>query len=111
MGGKALLFLVIFLVFASIGHSATIHGTVYDLSLKKSTNAKVEINTSPKQAVVAANGTYSFNVPNGKYSLKASVIQKNEVLSFVEENITVSQNGNYVLDLILFPNVDEGLED
>ena len=111
MGGKLVFLLVSFLLFASICHAATIYGTVYDLELKKITNAKVEINTNPKQAIVAANGTYSFNVPNGKYFLKAYVSQKNSIISFVNENITVSQDGKYVLDLILFPDVEEGLED
>ncbi|MBI2658126.1 hypothetical protein HYX08_05530 [Candidatus Woesearchaeota archaeon] len=105
----AFLFMMLFL--AGLSNAATIHGTVYDLSLRKIDNAKVEINTSPKQIKVAENGTYSFNVPNGIYRIKAQLMQKNEVMASVEENITIAQDGSYVLDLILFPNIDEGVED
>ena len=103
------LFVIMFLV--NFVNAATIYGTVYDLSLKKVSNARVEINTSPKQVYVAQNGTYSFNVPDGKYAIKAQLIQKNDVLASVQENITISQDGTYVLDLILFPDIEEGIED
>ena len=103
------IFLAAFLV--NFANAATIYGTVYDLSLKKVSNAMVEINTSPKQFYIAQNGTYSFNVPNGRYVIKAQLMQKNDVLASVQENITISQDGNYVLDLILFPDIDEGVED
>ena len=36
---------------------------------------------------------------------------KEDILASVQENITISQNGNYVLDLILFPDIEEGIED
>ncbi|MAG91476.1 hypothetical protein CMO83_02270 [Candidatus Woesearchaeota archaeon] len=103
------LFISIFLI--SLVNAVTIHGTIYDFSLKKLNNVRVEIDTSPKQFIVAQNGTYSFNVPNGDYTIKAQLIQKNTVLASVEENITVSRDGSYVLDLILFPDIEEGIEE
>src|SRR3989344_5992387 len=105
----AYLFAVLFL--AGIANAAAIHGTIYDLSLKKVSNARVEINTLPKQFVVAQNGSYAFNVPNGFYTIKAQLMQKNAVIASVQENITIKQDGSYILDLILFPDVEEGLED
>ncbi|MBI2102020.1 hypothetical protein HYT53_05415 [Candidatus Woesearchaeota archaeon] len=33
------------------------------------------------------------------------------MLASVQENITIRQDGNYVLDLILFPDVEEGIEE
>ena len=105
------LFLAVTLLSASFVNAATIHGTIYDLSLKKVNNARIEINTSPKQFLVAQNGTYSFNVPNGFYTIKAQIAQKNTIIASVEENITIKQDGSYVLDLILFPDVEEGIED
>ena len=101
-------FAVLFLI--SLASAATIHGTVYDLSLKKLDNARVEINTYPKQFLIAQNGSYSFNAPNGFYTIKAQLMQKSAVLASVEENITIRQDGDYVLDLILFPDVEEGVE-
>jgi len=108
---KILAYACIFLFLVNLAGAATIHGTVYDLSLNKANNARVEINTVPKQFVVAQNGTYSFNVPNGAYTIKAEIMQKNRAIASVEENTTVAQDGLYVVDLILFPNVDEGIED
>lgn len=108
---RILFYLLSAIFLASLANAATIHGTVYDLSLKKVDNARVEINTSPRQFKVAQNGTYSFNVPNGIYRIKAQLVQKNDVVASVEENITISQDGSYILDLILFPNVEEGIED
>src|SRR3989344_5296742 len=99
------------ILLANFAYAATVHGTVYDLSLRKVSNARVEIDTSPKQFIIAQNGSYSFNVPNGAYTIKAQLMQKNSVIASVQENITIKQDGSYVLDLILFPNIEEGVED
>ncbi|MBI2654540.1 hypothetical protein HYX02_07095 [Candidatus Woesearchaeota archaeon] len=111
MGAKVLIYLLLGIFLISSVNAATIYGTVYDLSLKKINNARVEINTSPKQVFVTQNGSYSFNVPNGFYTIKAQLIQKNTVIASVKENITIKQPGEYVLDLILFPDVEEGVEE
>ena len=108
---KILTYLLAGLFLVSLVSAATIYGTVYDLSLRKVNNARVEINTIPKQIMIAQNSTYSFNVPNGAYTIKAEVMRKNVAVESAEENITVKQDGNYVVDLILFPNVEEGVED
>ena len=108
---KILIYLIIGLFLVSAVSAATIYGTVYDLSLRKVSNARVEINTIPKQFFVAQNSTYSFNVPNGAYMIKAEVVRKNVAVESAEENVTVKQDGSYVVDLILFPNVEEGVED
>ena len=107
---RILLFLLVAIFLLNSANAATIYGTVYDLSLKKVNNARVEINTYPKQFFIAQNGSYSFNAPNGFYTIKAQLMQKNSVLASVEENITIRQEGDYVLDLILFPDVEEGIE-
>ena len=108
---RILIFLLVAISLLNFANAATIYGTVYDLSLKKVNNARVEINTIPKQFVVAQNGSYAFNVPNGAYTIKAQLLQKNTVIASVQENITIKQVGSYVLDLILFPDVEEGIED
>mgnify|MGYP001558095602 CR=1 FL=1 len=108
---KILIYFLLVFILANFVNAATIYGTVYDLSLKKANNARVEINTSPKQFMIAQNGTYSFEVPNGAYTIKAQLMQKNTVIASISENITIKQPGNYVLDLILFPDVEEGVED
>ena len=82
---------------------ATIHGTVYDFGLSKLNDAIVEIDTSPRQQMVTANGTYSFNVPPGSYTLKARHVKSDAEIA---ENISALSEGDYVLDLILFPSLE-----
>ena len=108
---RIFIFLFVSTLFISQVNAATIYGTVYDLSLKKVDNARVEIDTSPKQFMIAQNGSYSFDVPNGAYTIKAQLLQKSTVIASVQENITIKQSGSYVLDLILFPDIEEGIED
>ncbi len=108
---KFLIYLFVFFILISSVKATIIHGIVYDLSLKRIDDAMVEINTSPRQFLVAKNGTYSFYVPNGVYKIKSQLIQKNTVFASVQENITIKQEGSYVLDLILFPNIEEGIDD
>jgi len=81
----------------------TIHGTVYDFGLNKLPNSVVEINSSPRQQMVAKDGTYSFNVVPGAYELHA---WNNKTDSEVEENLVANVEGDYVLDLILLPNIE-----
>ena len=101
---------LIALIMIQIASAATIYGSVYDFSLNKINNARVEINTSPNQFLIARNGSYSFNAPNGAYTIKAQLMQKDTAIASVQENITITQDGSYVLDLILFPDVEEGVE-
>jgi uncharacterized membrane protein len=106
-------FICLFVFIALLGSvkAAIIHGTVYGLSLEKIDNARVEINTTPRQFMIAQNGSYSFNVPNGHYGIKGNLMEKGELIALAQENITVKHEGSYVLDLILFPDIEEGVED
>ena len=111
MKSLILFLLIAALASASLGNAATIYGTVYDFSLKKVTNAEVEINSSPRQFMVAVNGTYTFEVPNGDYLIESNQFQKKSVVSAAKENLTVKQEGSYVIDLILFPEVESGFRE
>ncbi|MEK6984172.1 MAG: hypothetical protein AABX33_06375 [Nanoarchaeota archaeon] len=108
---KILTYLFVAMSLVSFANAATISGTIYDLSLKKINNVRVEIDTTPKQLFIAQNGTYSFNVPYGAYTIKAQLMQKNATIASVREYITIKQDGSYNLDLILFPDIEEGIED
>ena len=103
----------VFLLIASPVLAATIHGGIYDFSLNKIGNVGVEINTAPKQFYVSKNGTYSFIVPIGFYEVKAQHYDRGLLVSSTSENITVKDSGDYILDLVLFPiiNEEELLED
>jgi len=93
---------------ANAAFAATIYGTIYDFSLEKANDIRLEINTEPKQSYISKNGSYAFNVPNGQYSIEAKQYTGSLLKASAAENITVKDSGNYVLDLILFPSVDEG---
>jgi len=96
--------LLLLALIASPAYAAVIHGTVYDLDLKTVSQAVVEISTVPKQMMVSRNGTYSFNVPQGNFVISANLSKLGISTS---EEITVKQEGDYVIDLILFPDINE----
>jgi len=107
---RVVILLLMLLLLIPVAFSATIYGTIYDLSLNKADNVKVEVNTEPRQFYVSKNGCYAFNVPIGNYNVKAEQHIGNLLVSSVTENITIKDNGVYVLDLILFPKIEEELE-
>ena len=104
-------FILIFLFLVVIGsvNAATIHGIIYDWGTLEPTNAFVEVDSIPKQSMVAINGKYSFELNQGSYTIKAVIFGRESRLT-AEENITIAREGDYVLDLILFPElVDDEL--
>ncbi|MBI4150615.1 hypothetical protein HY492_00660, partial [Candidatus Woesearchaeota archaeon] len=103
---RGIAFLLVFLLQASLVSAATIHGTVYNIDLNPVKNVKVEL-TSPKQVFIAINGTYAFNVPTGTYTLTAKLIKNGTVEASASEVITTVNDNEYVLDLILFPELDD----
>lgn len=82
--------------------AATIYGEVYDFGLDLGINAVVDINTTPRQQIVAKDGSYSFTVTAGEYSLKARL---NDY--FIAETLSVPDEGSFELDLILLPDFEE----
>lgn len=84
---------------------ATITGVVYDLDLEVVTSAVVSINTQPEQRAVTKDGTYTLTVPPGSYLLTAEAAIEQEKWS-AEEELTVSADGDYTLDIILLPDLE-----
>lgn len=105
-----LIFAIIFLALANIAFAATIHGTVYNLFLESQENAIVEINSEPKQTFITKNGEYSFSLPKGEYTISAKYVEDGELLSAAFQNISIVNDGEFVLDLILFDSTDEDFE-
>lgn len=84
---------------------ATVHGVAYEWStFYPLDNAIIEVNSTPIQSLVAKSGVYSFDLQNGSYLIKARYYQNDVLTHYGEENITVLEGGNYVLDLLLFPS-------
>ena len=98
--------LIMFTFFLTFVQGATIYGTIYDLSLNKVNNVIVEVNSDPRQRIVALDGTYELEIPIGQYKIEASY-QNNGDMMKTEENITVIDDGIYILDLFLYPYFDE----
>ncbi|MBN2423006.1 hypothetical protein JXB41_07305 [Candidatus Woesearchaeota archaeon] len=103
---KIILLILINILLLQISYAATIHGTVYDISLKKVKNIIVEVNSSPNQRYLAAEGTYSFELARGDYQI-TSIYENADIKMSTIENITISDEGDYVLDLFLFPDLEE----
>ena len=98
------------LVSVNISYGATVHGNVYDLSLTKIDGAKIQVDTIPKQFMISQEGKYSFDIPSGSYTIKAE-FSKNGVVEKETRNISISREGSYIIDLILFPSFDEDFKE
>ena len=100
-----ILVFMLFLIVPYI-HAATVHGIVYDASLNRAENVIVEVSSVPKQIYVSKEGSYSFSLPSGDYTIKA-IYQLNYDRYTAQQNITIREDGDYVLDMILFPDITE----
>jgi uncharacterized membrane protein len=98
----AIFALFMLLLVPSLVSAANIHGTIYDFELEKAVDTLVEINTAPKQSFVSKDGQYSFTVPLGEY-----IITAKQNGNTAEETITITDEGDYLIDLILFPDLSE----
>lgn len=96
----------IFLILMPFVLGATIHGRVFDYNFRLASNSLVKINTVPEQRMVAVDGSYSFIVPPGDYVLNATLKGSTGTFYDVLDNISIAKDGDYVRDLIMFPNDD-----
>ena len=94
---------IIALLFIPFVSATTLHGTVYDISLDVVQNAVITIEGVQKQVIVAKNGTYKIELPQGNYTF---LVQKgNETL--LEEEIAITSEGEFVVDLVALNLLDE----
>ena len=90
-------------LFSTIVSAATLKGTIYNEELAIENNVLVEINTVPIQRALSAEGSYSFELPPGKYILTAR-----KGSDIITEEVEIITDGEYVFDLFLLPDfVDE----
>lgn len=102
---RAVILPVLLILLANIAFAANIQGTIYDIELNELNDVVVEIDTTPKQSFVSKDGKYSFDIPQGEYTILA----KNGE-GIAEEKITITDEGKYNIDLILFPDFSEDVE-
>jgi len=100
------IFLLIFVfIFSSYtAEATTLHGNIYDFDLNIVKNSIIIVDSEPKQTIVAKEGEYSFTLNPGSYIVTAFVVDGNEITAKAEEKIVISQEGDFVLDLIVFPS-------
>lgn len=99
---KKLLLLLVFLILIESCLAATIHGTIYDENLDVIKNAVVEVDSTPNQRFVAKDGAYSFTLPEGTYTITTKYDDH-----ATKEEIVIEEEGDYVLDLFLFPSFED----
>jgi len=102
-----IIFLAAMIVVAPmIVFGATVKGTVYNIYLDELDKAVLTIDTTPQQTFVSKNGVYSFEVPNGNFKLLA-MYDENGTMYKTEEDVVIANDGEYVIDLILVPQIDD----
>ncbi|MBT3690980.1 hypothetical protein HOG16_01920 [Candidatus Woesearchaeota archaeon] len=89
--------------------ATTLHGTVYNIDFDVVEDVIVEINSQPKQSMIASGGVYSFELNPGDYTLIANYYIGDELIASTTEEVSIIEEGDFVLDLILFPNFDDEL--
>lgn len=97
------LFLLVLLV--PLASAATLTGAVYDAQLDVLTNSVITIDTQPQQRLVSTDGTYTFDVPEGNYTITVRAPLRGNMTS--TERVVVDTPGTYQFDLFFFPSVDE----
>ncbi len=103
-----LIFIVVFAICASPASCAVVHGTTYEWSTFEALeNTIVGVDSMPPQFMVASFGSYSFDLPEGTYTIRAEYYHSNVLEYYAEENITIIGGGDFVLDLLMFPPIED----
>lgn len=99
--------LLLFLL-ASTVSGATLLGQVIDgETFEPVPKAIVSINTVPEQTRLVDENGYAFTVTaNGTYLLQAFVLDQNKITKTTRETITIVDQGEYYLDLVVFTDLD-----
>ena len=84
--------------------TATVHGATYAWDTFEPLNDSViNIDSAPPQSIVAKNGTYSFELLPGTYTITAKYYENDTLIYSKETTLEIESEGNYVLDLLLYP--------
>ena len=97
---------VLFLGAATLVEGAVIRGTVYDLSLDRVSDVLIEVNSTPPQRILSSDGAYELELGPGSYALKAYRQDRSGRTWSAEEPLLVSADGTFLLDLILYPELE-----
>jgi len=89
---------------------ATVHGTIYELwTFNPLENVVIEVysGSTLRQQVFATDGTYSLSLYAGSYTIVGKYYRGTLLMYDTEENVTLRENDNLTLDLIMFPTFEE----
>ena len=105
---RCLLLIAILVVCVPSATAAVVHGTTYEWSTFEALeNTIVLVNSTPPQKLVASSGSYTFDLPEGSYAIRAEYYRGNLLEYCAEEEITIVGDGDFVLDLLMFPPIEE----
>lgn len=108
LGWRAILLMLVLLTTIQVAEAAVIHGTVYSWeTLEPLPKTEIIINTTPEQHMISEDGKYRINLSKGTYSLEAVYYQQGRVEMYAQKNITIEQQGEYKIDLVLFPPLSD----
>jgi uncharacterized membrane protein len=102
---RAVLLVVLMALLPQLTHPAAVSGIVWDaVGPSPIVGAAVEINTTPMQReITGADGSYSFQLWPGEYELAVKRVNRDhELEQEASQKITVSKEGNYTLDILVF---------
>lgn len=105
---KKLIIVLMLLISIENCYAATIYGNIYDLNLNKMEGrVEVEVDSSPRQYQVSTDGTYSFFLLVGKYTIKAKYEEHGRLKYIAEEKIVVRDEGRFIHDIVMYPSPEE----
>lgn len=102
--------LFVLLLFTGTATAAVLHGTVYDIELNELNNVIVEVDSTPHQRFVSKDGVYTFNLLPGNYTITANYTDGLDSFT-VDEKVQISDDGDYVFDMFIFPSLDNEAQD
>ncbi|MEA3429897.1 MAG: hypothetical protein U9R08_01355 [Nanoarchaeota archaeon] len=105
------MFFLIFILTSSFVMSANLYGSVYDPDLNIQPKTRIEINTVPKQVYFSNDGHYNFPVFKGNFTIFVTYSENDLLVSYVEKNISIINNKDYLFDLVLSSKIENEVLD
>ena len=100
---KIFSFIILLVLFSSLATAATLQGSVYNSNFELEKDIIIEIDTKPLQKYLSKDGTYSFELPSGKYILTV----RSSLYTIQEEIVIDSSEGEFIFDMFLLPDFIE----
>ncbi len=95
------IFFLLVVLLLSAAEAAVVTGKLYDSRFEILKNTVVEINTFPKQTYVSKDGTYTFTLTSGRFTLTAFHKLNNGTILYASKQVLMPSAGTYKVDLIL----------